>query len=65
MQQSITQFIEREKDRIVPPLALPVELRLCIVLNEFCVEDVRSRDIYRVTDHGTMRIGGVVDRGAA
>ena len=65
MQQSIAGFIEREKDRIVPPLAFPVELRLCIVLNEFCVEDVHSRDIYRVTDHGTMRISGFVDRDTA
>ena len=65
IQQSITRFIEREKDRIVPPLVFSVELRLCIVLNEFCVEDVRSRDIYRVTDHGTMRISGFADRGTA
>lgn len=65
MQQSISGFIEREKARIVPPLVFPVELRLCIVLNEFCVEDVHSRDIYRVTDHGTMRISGFVDRDTA
>ena len=65
MEQSISGFIERERSRIVPPLVFPVELRLCIVLNEFCVEDVRSRDNYRVTDHGTMRFSGVVDRGTA
>ena len=60
MQTSIMRFIERDKDNGVPPYTLPIELRLCVLDNEYCVEDVENGDIYRVAEYGVVRMSGGV-----
>ena len=60
MQTSIMQFIERDKDSGVPPYTFPIELRLCVLDNEYCVEDVENGDIYRVAEYGVVRMSGGV-----
>ena len=60
MKTSIMRFIERDKDSGVPPYTFPIELRLCVLDNEYCVEDVENGDIYRVAEYGVVRMSGGV-----
>ena len=56
MQTSIIQFIEIVEDRSVRPYAMPIELRLCVLDGEYCVEDVEHGDVYRVAEYGVVRL---------
>ena len=58
IQTSVIGFIAGDKERIVLQNRPMVELRLCVLGNEYCVEDVGSGDVYRVVGHDVVWMRG-------
>ena len=62
IQTSIVQFIDREEDRRVSRYTFPIRLRLRILDNEYCVEEVETGDLYWIAEYGVVRMNGELSR---